>query len=200
MSWIKDIISPETRNWEEFYRNRFQHDRIVRSTHGVNCTGGCSWQIHVKDGIVVWETQQLDYPLLEDKLPPYEPRGCQRGISFLLVFVQPAAYQIPIDQKRVDRCLSRGKEARQATPMKAWEASAGRTRKNARVIRMPAARAVSAGRSWDEVLEIMAVGEYLYGQEIWPGSGHRFLADPGDVDAELRGRLRGSCSCSAASI
>jgi len=77
MTWIKDIISPETRNWEEFYRNRFQHDRIVRSTHGVNCTGGCSWQIHVKDGIVVWETQQLDYPLLEDTLPPYEPRGCQ---------------------------------------------------------------------------------------------------------------------------
>jgi anaerobic selenocysteine-containing dehydrogenase len=59
MSWIEDIISPQTRKWEEFYRNRFQHDRIVRSTHGVNCTGGCSWQIHVKDGIVVWETQQL---------------------------------------------------------------------------------------------------------------------------------------------
>ena len=66
MGWITDIISPETRKWEEFYRNRFQHDRVVRSTHGVNCTGGCSWQIHVKDGIVVWETQQLDYPLLED--------------------------------------------------------------------------------------------------------------------------------------
>jgi len=36
MSWIEDIISPKTRKWEEFYRNRFQHDRIVRSTHGVN--------------------------------------------------------------------------------------------------------------------------------------------------------------------
>ncbi|MBW7952739.1 MAG: hypothetical protein H3C56_09380, partial [Chitinophagaceae bacterium] len=82
MSWIKDIISPETRKWEEFYRNRFQHDRIVRSTHGVNCTGGCSWQIHVKEGIVVFETQQLDYPLIDEKLPPYEPRGCQRGISY----------------------------------------------------------------------------------------------------------------------
>ena len=70
MSWIKDIISPETRNWEEFYRNRFQHDRIVRSTHGVNCTGGCSWQIHVEDGIVVWETQQLDYPLLATSSRP----------------------------------------------------------------------------------------------------------------------------------
>ena len=69
MSWIKDLISPKTRQWEEFYRNRYQHDKIVRSTHGVNCTGGCSWNIHVKDGIVVWETQALDYPLLEKSLP-----------------------------------------------------------------------------------------------------------------------------------
>ena len=96
MSWIKDIISPETRNWEEFYRNRFQHDRIVRSTHGVNCTGGCSWQIHVKDGIVVWETQQLDYPLLEDSLPPYEPRGCQRGISFSWYLYSPLRIKYPL--------------------------------------------------------------------------------------------------------
>ncbi len=33
MSWIKDIISPKIRKWEDFYRNRFQHDKIVRSTH-----------------------------------------------------------------------------------------------------------------------------------------------------------------------
>lgn len=69
MSWIKDLISPKTRQWEEFYRNRHQHDKVIRSTHGVNCTGGCSWNIHVKDGIVVWETQALDYPLLEKSLP-----------------------------------------------------------------------------------------------------------------------------------
>ncbi len=42
MNWIKDLISPETRSWEEFYRNRWQHDKVIRSTHGVNCTGGCS--------------------------------------------------------------------------------------------------------------------------------------------------------------
>ena len=53
MSWIEDLISPKTRQWEEFYRNRHQHDKTVRSTHGVNCTGSCSWNIHVKDGIVV---------------------------------------------------------------------------------------------------------------------------------------------------
>ncbi len=42
MSWIQDIVDPKKRKWEEFYRNRFQHDKIVRSTHGVNCTGSCS--------------------------------------------------------------------------------------------------------------------------------------------------------------
>jgi len=52
LTWIKDYQDPKLRGWEEFYRNRWQHDKIVRSTHGVNCTGGCSWQIYVKDGIV----------------------------------------------------------------------------------------------------------------------------------------------------
>ena len=48
----------EDRGWEDTYRNRWRHDKIVRSTHGVNCTGSCSWKIYVKSGIVTWETQQ----------------------------------------------------------------------------------------------------------------------------------------------
>ena len=60
--WIKDTVGADSRAWEEFYRNRWQHDKIVRSTHGVNCTGGCTWQVYVKDGIVTWEMQGLDYP------------------------------------------------------------------------------------------------------------------------------------------
>ena len=52
----------ENREWEEGYRQRWQHDKIVRSTHGVNCTGSCSWKIYVKGGVVTWETQQTDYP------------------------------------------------------------------------------------------------------------------------------------------
>ena len=96
MSWIKDMISPKTRQWEEFYRNRWQYDKVVRSTHGVNCTGGCSWNIHVKEGIVVWELQALDYPLLEDSLPPYEPRGCQRGIAFSWYLYSPVRVKYPL--------------------------------------------------------------------------------------------------------
>ena len=72
MSWIKEIANPQTRQWEEFYRNRWQYDRVVRSTHGVNCTGSCSWMIFVKDGIVTWELQATDYPNLEAGLPPYD--------------------------------------------------------------------------------------------------------------------------------
>ncbi len=96
MGWIKDIISPKTRKWEEFYKNRFSHDKVVRSTHGVNCTGGCSWQVYVKEGVVVWETQQIDYPLLDDSLPPYEPRGCQRGISFSWYLYSPLRIKYPL--------------------------------------------------------------------------------------------------------
>lgn len=29
----------EDRTWENAYRDRWAHDKIVRSTHGVNCTG-----------------------------------------------------------------------------------------------------------------------------------------------------------------
>jgi hypothetical protein len=46
------VTTGEDRTWEDAYRNRWAHDKIVRSTHGVNCTGSCSWKIYVKGGIV----------------------------------------------------------------------------------------------------------------------------------------------------
>ncbi|MDZ4135988.1 MAG: hypothetical protein U1D06_10425, partial [Paracoccaceae bacterium] len=75
-------VTNENRDWEDVYRNRWRHDKIVRSTHGVNCTGSCSWKIYVKSGIVTWETQQTDYPRTRAGLPNHEPRGCARGASY----------------------------------------------------------------------------------------------------------------------
>jgi nitrate reductase alpha subunit len=72
----------ENRDWEDVYRDRWRHDKIVRSTHGVNCTGSCSWKIYVKSGIVTWETQQTDYPRTRAGMPNHEPRGCARGASY----------------------------------------------------------------------------------------------------------------------
>ena len=93
--WTKETIEPAERKWEEFYRNRFAHDKRVRTTHGVNCTGSCSWEVFVKDGIVTWELQATDYPLLEEGLPPYEPRGCQRGISYSWYLYSPIRVKFP---------------------------------------------------------------------------------------------------------
>ena len=76
------LTTGEDRTWEDAYRDRWAHDKIVRSTHGVNCTGSCSWKIYVKGGIVTWETQQTDYPRTRADLPNHEPRGCARGASY----------------------------------------------------------------------------------------------------------------------
>ncbi len=95
MSWIKDLVSPADRSWEDLYRSRHQHDKVVRSTHGVNCTGSCSWNIHVKNGVVALETQALDYPRLSCDVPGYEPRGCQRGISASWYLYSPLRVKYP---------------------------------------------------------------------------------------------------------
>lgn len=154
MSWIKDLISPKTRKWEEFYRNRYQHDKVVRSTHGVNCTGGCSWIIHVKDGIVVWETQALDYPLLEKSLPPYEPRGCQRGISFSWYLYSPIRVKYPMIRGTLLDIYTEEK-AKTGDPLKAWEniQNNPETRKRYQSVR---GKGGLRRASWSEVLEIIA--------------------------------------------
>ena len=83
------------RDWEDFYRRRWQYDKKVRSTHGVNCTGSCSWDVYVKDGIIVWETQRGDYPSCGPNLPDHEPRGCPRGATFSWYTYSPVRLKYP---------------------------------------------------------------------------------------------------------
>ena len=68
---------------------------MVRSTHGVNCTGSCSWNIYVKNGIVTWEGQRLDYPSTGPDMPDFEPRGCPRGASFSWYIYSPLRVKYP---------------------------------------------------------------------------------------------------------
>ena len=62
------------RQADVFYRDRWAFDKVVRSTHGVNCTGSCSWKVYVKDGVITWESQAVDYPTTGSEMPDYEPR------------------------------------------------------------------------------------------------------------------------------
>jgi nitrate reductase alpha subunit len=154
MAWIKDLVDPKTRGGEQFYRNRWQHDTAARSTHGVNCTGGCSWMVYVKDGIVTWEMQALDYPLLEREVPPYEPRGCQRGISASWYVYSPIRVKYPyIRGALLD--LWRAARALHDDPVEAWESIMADEAKRQRFQR---ARGKGGFRraTWDEALEIAA--------------------------------------------
>ncbi|RRD46626.1 nitrate reductase subunit alpha [Tessaracoccus sp. OH4464_COT-324] len=78
-----------------FYRDRWSHDKVVRSTHGVNCTGSCSWKVYVRDGIITWESQQTDYPSTGPDRPEYEPRGCPRGAAFSWYTYSPTRVRYP---------------------------------------------------------------------------------------------------------
>ncbi len=91
----------EDRTWEDAYRGRWQHDKIVRSTHGTNCTGSCSWKIYVKGGIVTWETQQTDYPRTRADLPNHEPRGCARGASYSWYLYSANRVKYPLVRARL---------------------------------------------------------------------------------------------------
>jgi nitrate reductase alpha subunit len=152
--WIQDEATPDGRAWEEFYRNRWQHDKVVRSTHGVNCTGSCTWQIYVKNGIVTWEMQGLDYPSLEAGLPPYEPRGCQRGISFSWYLYSPLRVKYPYLRGAL---LDLWKSAREThdDPVEAWASIVEDPEKRRRYQRARGKGGFRRG-SWDDALEMMS--------------------------------------------
>lgn len=154
MSWIKDILDPKSLAWEEFYRNRNQCDKVVRSTHGVNCTGGCSWNVHVKDGIVGWELQATDYPELEAGLPPYEPRGCQRGISFSWYLYSPLRIKYPY-LRGILADLWHAAKVEHGDPVKAW-ASIMEDEAKRKSFQQARGKGGFRRASWDEVEEIIA--------------------------------------------
>ncbi len=111
------------REWEDFYRRRWQYDKKVRSTHGVNCTGSCSWDVYVKNGIIVWEMQRTDYPDCGVGYPNHEPRGCPRGATFSWYTYSPVRLKYPLIRSALLEMwreeLSRGND-----PVAAWEAIA----------------------------------------------------------------------------
>src|SRR5262245_26865527 len=102
-----------------FYRDRWSHDKVVRSTHGVNCTGSCSWKVYVKDGIITWESQQTDYPSVGPDRPEYEPRGCPRGAAFSWYTYSPTRVRYPYARGVLVEMF---REARQrlGDPVLAW--------------------------------------------------------------------------------
>lgn len=148
------VTTDEERGWEGFYRQRWQYDKVVRSTHGVNCTGSCSWKVFVKNGLVTWEIQHTDYPETRPDLPNHEPRGCPRGASYSWYLYSTARIKYPLIRGVLAREYRKAKQEL-SDPVKAWEkitsdpviaGSYKSVRGLGGMIRS----------SWDEVNEIMA--------------------------------------------
>lgn len=165
---VKELLAEKGRNrhdaheerlggraWEDYYRRRWQHDKVVRSTHGVNCTGSCSFDVFVKDGIIVWEAQKTDYPTPHPDFPDYEPRGCPRGLSASWYVYSPLRVRHPLLRGELLRLWREAKEAHPDDPVAAWKA----------IQNDPAKRSAyqkARGKGgferihWDEALEMLA--------------------------------------------
>ncbi|HET6651868.1 MAG TPA: nitrate reductase subunit alpha [Nocardioides sp.] len=152
------------RDADDFYRDRWSHDKVVRSTHGVNCTGSCSWKVYVKDGIITWETQQTDYPSTGPDKPEYEPRGCPRGAAFSWYTYSPTRVRYPYI-RGVLLQMYREAKSQHGDPVLAW----------AHVVDNPArARHYKSARgkggmvraSWEEATEMVAAA-YVHTIRKW---------------------------------
>ncbi|MFD8589645.1 nitrate reductase subunit alpha [Streptomyces sp. NPDC059637] len=151
---------------DEFYRDRWSHDKVVRSTHGVNCTGSCSWKVYVKDGIITWEAQQTDYPSVGPDRPEYEPRGCPRGAAFSWYTYSPTRVRYPY-VRGVLLQMYREARARLGDPVLAW-ADVVSDPERARRYKEARGRGGLVRAGWDEAAEMIAAAHVHTIKEYGP--------------------------------
>ncbi|MFG2907538.1 nitrate reductase subunit alpha [Kitasatospora sp. NPDC048286] len=145
------------REGDAFYRDRWSHDKVVNSTHGVNCTGSCRWKVYVKDGIITWESQATDYPSVGPDRPEYEPRGCPRGAAFSWYTYSPTRVRYPY-VRGVLLELYREAKARLGDPVLAW-ADLQADPQRRRHYQQARGKGGLVRASWEEAVEIVAAAQ-----------------------------------------
>lgn len=159
-------VTNEDRQWEDGYRRRWQHDKVVRSTHGVNCTGSCSWKVYVKDGLITWETQQTDYPRTRPDLPNHEPRGCPRGASYSWYVYSANRLKYPKMRKKLVQLWREAKQTHQ-DPVDAW-ASIVESPEKAKSYKQARGMGGFVRSDWREVNEIIAAANVYTAKTYGP--------------------------------
>ncbi|QUH02547.1 nitrate reductase subunit alpha [Saccharopolyspora erythraea] len=151
---LRTVYREGGRDGDTFYRDRWAHDKVVPSTHGVNCTGSCRWNVYVKDGIITWETQDTDYPSVGPDRPEYEPRGCPRGASFSWYSYSPSRLRYPHARGVL---VEMYRQARRETgdPVLAWKSVVDDPERRRRYQRARGKGGL-VRISWDEAVEMIA--------------------------------------------
>lgn len=148
------ILEEKNREWENVYRQRWSHDKVVRTTHGVNCTGSCSWKVFVKNGIITWENQQIDYPSCGVDMPEFEPRGCPRGATFSWYEYSPLRVKYPYMRGKLLR-LWQAAIQEHANPVEAW-ASIVEDPEKAKLYKAARGKGGHVRVAWDDVLRLIS--------------------------------------------
>src|SRR3990172_5430598 len=76
------VQADSDQRWEETYRDRWTWDKVVHSSHAVDCyptVGNCPYRVYLKDGRIVFQEQAGIFPTVEQGVPDFNPMGCQKG-------------------------------------------------------------------------------------------------------------------------
>ena len=155
---LRTITKQGGREADTFYRDRWSYDKVVRSTHGVNCTGSCSWKVFVKDGIITWEAQQTDYPSVGPDRPEYEPRGCPRGAAFSWYTYSPTRVRYPYVRGTLLELFRAAKAKHDGDPVAAWASIVGDPELRTRYV-SARGKGGFVRAQWDEAVELVAAAQ-----------------------------------------
>ena len=102
---VEEIENPlayyPNRNWEKIYRDQYRYDRAFSWVCSPNDTHACRVQAYVRNGIVVRIGSQYDYQNYADlygnkATPNWNPRQCEKGLSFHRLLYGPYRLKYPI--------------------------------------------------------------------------------------------------------
>ena len=153
------------RQADTFYRHRWSHDKMVHSTHGVNCTGSCAWEVYVTDGIITWEKQITDYPTTGPDMPEYEPRGCPRGAAFSWYTYSPTRIRYPYVRSVLLDAFRAAKQRQGGDAVAAWADVTGNL-EISRAYKSARGRGGMVRVGWDDAMEIIAAA-YVHTIRTW---------------------------------
>jgi nitrate reductase / nitrite oxidoreductase, alpha subunit len=106
--------------------------------------------VYVKDGLITWEAQAVDYPSTGPEMPEYEPRGA----SFSWYECSPLQIKYPYVRGSLLR-LFREARRRLGDPVEAWAEIVDDPQKS-RLYRRQGGKGGFVRASWDEVVELIA--------------------------------------------
>lgn len=153
------------READTFYRRRWSHDKMVHSTHGVNCTGSCAWEVYVTDGVITWEKQVTDYPTTGPDMPEYEPRGCPRGASFSWYTYSPTRIRYPYVRSVLLDAFRAARQRLGGDAVAAW-AEVTSDPVTSRAYKSARGKGGMVRVGWDEAMDIIAAA-YVHTIRTW---------------------------------